>query len=184
MSLNNSEQLFDNQQNNHIQNTGNSTNQNTFSFDEEVIDTLLEVAKDEYLHQRDRTEKLINKISIIFTISSAAIAYEITHLSFNGFCYQSLLTILSIVFLFISLIILIYVFCNIKTEVLQITRYISSISNTQIEFKKQNINRLLLGEYCRINCNNKKHINNLFKMLNTIIILLSIALVLFFFAIV
>ena len=91
--------------------SGTSSASNPIGLDDEAVDVFLECAKTEYDTQSDRMEKLTSKISLVFTISSAAIAYEITNLNLATYgIVHNIIVFLSLAVLFVALIILINVF--------------------------------------------------------------------------
>lgn len=161
--------------------SGTSSESNPIGLDDEAVDVFLECAKTEYDTQSDRMEKLTSKISLVFTISSAAIAYEITNLNLATYgIVHNIIVFLSLAVLFVALIILINVFCSIKVKRLQLVKYISIIHKEKVSFDQYESKRLILKEYFRINKENRTHMNNLFKRTNVIIVLISSALILYF----
>jgi len=144
---------------------------------DESVEILLEYVKEEYNHEVERTERLINKISIAYTVSNAVIAYEMSNYSLkSGSLGGNILFIVSICLLLISLGILIYVFCGIKTIKMNIPNY---IKKGVLYLSPQQLNKFLLAEYCRINKTNRKIINDLFKKINVMIVIMAISVLLF-----
>lgn len=157
------------------------------------IDTLYNIAKEEYDYQRERLQKIETRVELIMGVVSAIFTFEIanalkvlnidypinsfTNLKrFLGRMIQNIPYLFSFLLLIVSIIMLIYVAVNIKGRVVDVVK----LYNKKMYSKpKEDIVPYMTALYVKCSAYNFKKINFLYKKINSVI-LMSIGSVILF----
>lgn len=157
------------------------------------IDTLYDMAKEEYDYQRERFQKIEARVELIMGVVSAVFTFEIANAlkvlnidySINSFAnlrkffytmFQNVPYLISFFLLIASIIILIYVGVNIKGRVIDIVKlYNGKIYNKS----KEDIIPYLTALYVKYSAYNFRKINSLYKKINLVIFMVVGSMLLF-----
>lgn len=157
------------------------------------IDTLYEIAKEEYDYQRERLQKLEAKVELVLGVVSTVFTFEIANAlnvldidysinsleNLKNFLCKMFLNIpylVSFLLLIASIILLIYVSVNIKGRVIDVVK----LYNQKIYSKPtEEVVPCLTALYVKYSAYNFKIINSLYRKIN-IVILMSVGSILLF----
>lgn len=139
------------------------------SINKETVEKMLSFAKEDYLHQVERQNIIVKRISLIFTISSVAITYELSNLTKLDW-----MGIISVVFLVIALALLIFVLFNLNNYTIST----NAIDKDFLKLPPERFNLYLLCAYKDLIPIMRKKINKSFVAIKAMILCISVSVVL------
>lgn len=159
----------------------------------ESIKLLYDQAKDEYNYQRERLQKIESKVELIITFVGSIFTFEISNAKkLLNFSYSSDLIntlkalvkstinnipyLLSLILIFISVIILLVIFFNVKCRIVSIVKL---YNDKNYHYNENDYTKYLTALYVRCISYNYTKINYLYKLINGVVILSIISIISF-----
>lgn len=157
------------------------------------IDILYENAKEEYIYQRERLEKIEAKVELIITLVSAVFTFEVANalkvlnirhsidsvedfLNFLMAMWGNIPYLISLVLLVIAIVKLIFIVLNIKCRVVDIVK----LYNKKVYTKtRDEVIPYLTAVYIKCNAYNFEKINSLYKKISRVVIIAIISILSF-----
>lgn len=157
------------------------------------METLYDIAKEEYVYQRERLQKIETKIELIMGLVSAVFTFEIVNaataldidfavdssVGLKKMVHKILCNIpytFSLCLLIASIILLIYVGINVKCRIVDIVK----LYNKKVYSKpKEELIPYLTALYVKCSAYNSKKINSSFRQINLVIMMSIVSVLLF-----